>query len=118
VPVSFSLTVIRGFPSVPELLQLQKFLCRTFREEQQGVLTWRDAILWPAQRVWSALVEHFVRPVGHDAALEPEVVELAVEECAVLGRETRWRLAGFGADHRQDRVLFGGGFQVAEPVGQ
>src|SRR5580698_3965013 len=42
---------------------------------------------WPAQRVWSVLAEHFVQPVEHDAVLEAEVVELAVQECAVLGCE-------------------------------
>src|SRR5580698_10382456 len=42
---------------------------------------------WPAQRVWSVLAEHFVQPVEHDAVLEAEVVELAVQECAVVACE-------------------------------
>src|SRR5580692_12679130 len=42
---------------------------------------------WPAQRVWSVLAEHFVQPVEHDAVLETEVVELAVKDGAVVGRE-------------------------------
>jgi hypothetical protein len=33
------------------------------------------------------LAEHFVQPVEHDAVLEAEVVELAVEDGALLGRE-------------------------------
>lgn len=37
--------------------------------------------------VWSALVEHFVQPFEHDAVLETEVVELAVQDGAFLGRE-------------------------------
>jgi hypothetical protein len=41
----------------------------------------------PAQRVWSALTEHFVQPVEHDPVLETEVIELAVEDGAVVGRE-------------------------------
>jgi hypothetical protein len=49
--------------------------------------SWRDSVLWPAPRVWSVLAEHFVQPVEHDAVLEAEVVELTVEECAVVGCE-------------------------------
>lgn len=33
------------------------------------------------------MAEHFVQPVEHDAVLETEVVELAVEDGAVVGGE-------------------------------